>query len=85
MSKHKDHDPVERQVKESEGKRPVVAKSAPVLRKYVVTFAPPSVVGETAARMEVEAFDEMHAVQQWREATGFLGATAVPPVATLVE
>ncbi len=48
--------------------------------RYVVTFDPPSFVGERARRMEVEANTPGEALDIWRNQTGFLGATAVPPV-----
>lgn len=51
-------------------------------RRFVVTFSPPTPIGEKAARMEVDAESAEIAIQKWREATGFTGPTAVPPVAT---
>ena len=50
-----------------------------VKRKFVVTFNPPSYVGPSAQRMEVEAETPGEAIEIWKQATGFTGATAVPP------
>lgn len=76
--------------KQSEAKRPetAIAKTelpvakAAAINRYLVTFNPPSPIGEKARRMEVEAESAEIAIQKWREATGFTGPTAVPPVAT---
>lgn len=55
------------------------AEAPKAKRQFVVTFNPPSYVGPSAQRMEVEAETPGEAIEIWKKATGFTGATAVPP------
>lgn len=54
-----------------------VAEDEP-LKRFVVSFNPPSPIGERARRMEVDARNASEAETIWRRETGFLGQLGAP-------
>jgi hypothetical protein len=84
--RHETQQPVREQAAEAtrfeelaDSPRHEAAEAPKVKRQFVVTFNPPSYVGPSAQRMEVEAETPGEAIEIWKQATGFTGATAVPP------